>query len=76
MVEYSNRYLNGDRVQVERYFLFVKNIFNFLYNTDIHTYDLGQNMAGTCRIRFNGTFGFGIYVRFGEILTKPDIASK
>ena len=50
--------------------------FNLKFYIDVQTFDLGQNMAGLCRLRFNGTLGFGTYIRYGEILTKPDIASK
>ncbi len=49
---------------------------NFECYIDVPTFDLGQNMAGLCRLRFNGTLGFGTYIRYGEVLTKPDIATK
>jgi hypothetical protein len=41
----------------------------------VQTFDLGQNMAGLCHLRFNGTLGFGTYIRYGEVLVKADVAS-
>jgi hypothetical protein len=56
--------------------LLTKIIFLYVeYCIDVPTFDLGQNMAGLCRLRFNGSLGFGTYIHYGEILTKPDIAS-
>jgi hypothetical protein len=43
---------------------------------DVPTFDLGQNMAGLCRLRFNGSRGFGTYIHYGEVLTHPVISSK
>ncbi len=49
---------------------------NLVCYIDVQTFDLGQNIAGLCRLRFNGTRGFGTYIRYGEALDRPDIASK
>ncbi|CAF1475050.1 unnamed protein product [Adineta ricciae] len=38
-------------------------------------FDLGQNMAGWCRIKFHGPSGYGVYIRHGETITLPDIAT-
>ncbi len=44
--------------------------------TGVHTYDLGQNMAGWCRFRFHGPSGFGTYIRHGEVLVQPVVSTK
>jgi hypothetical protein len=40
------------------------------------TFDLGQNMAGWCRLKFRGPPGLGVYMRHGEVLTQPVISGK
>jgi hypothetical protein len=40
------------------------------------TFDLGQNMAGWCRLKFEGVRGYGVTIRQGEILNLPTIAVK
>jgi hypothetical protein len=72
-VEYSNLLPDGYPTLV--CFLSI-NKSNLLFYIDVPTFDLGQNMAGLCRLRFNGTLSFGTYIHYGEVLTKPDIASK
>ncbi|CAF0776679.1 unnamed protein product [Adineta ricciae] len=37
----------------------------------IHTFDLGQNMVGWCRVRLRGLRGVGVYFRHAEILAQP-----
>ncbi|CAF1241697.1 unnamed protein product [Rotaria sp. Silwood1] len=44
-------------------------------DSGVRTFDLGQNMAGWCRLRFHGPSGFGVYIRHGEVLTQPVIST-
>lgn len=37
------------------------------------TFDLGQNMAGWCRFRFEGVRGYGVYIRYGEVITQQTV---
>ncbi|CAF1274173.1 unnamed protein product [Adineta steineri] len=37
----------------------------------IHTFDLGQNMVGWCRVKLRGLRGVGVYFRHAEILSQP-----
>lgn len=39
-------------------------------------FDLGQNIAGWCRLRFNGVRGYGVYIRHAEILSQLSIVTK
>ena len=42
----------------------------------IHTFDMGQNMAGWCRFHFRGPRGLGIYIRHAEVLSQPVVSTK
>lgn len=42
----------------------------------VRTFDIGQNMAGWCRIKFTGPSGFGTYIRYAETLAQPTIGVK
>ena len=46
------------------------------YYLEVHTFDLGQNMAGWCRLRFHGSSGFGTYIHYGETLVQPVVSTK
>lgn len=46
-----------------------------LYSIDVHTFDLGQNIAGWCRVKFRGRAGFGTYIRYAEVLVQPVVSS-
>jgi hypothetical protein len=37
----------------------------------IHTFDIGQNMVGWCRVKLRGGRGVGVYFRHAEILAQP-----
>ena len=63
-------------MEIQLWYTFCLLIFNLSFCIGVQTFDLGQNMAGLCRLRYNGTLGSGTYIRYGEILTKPDIASR
>jgi alpha-L-rhamnosidase len=39
----------------------------------VDIFDLGQNMVGWCRIRFNGPRGIGVQIRYAEILSPPGV---
>ncbi|UJR07843.1 hypothetical protein I4U23_012126 [Adineta vaga] len=41
----------------------------------VQVFDMGQNMAGWCRIKFRGSRGVGIYIRHGEILSLPIVTT-
>ncbi len=59
------------------FYLLKNGIFsNLEYRIAILTFDLGQNMAGWCRLRFKGVRGYGVYIRQGEVLTQPPITTK
>lgn len=47
-----------------------------LYCIDVHTFDLGQNIAGWCRMKFRGRGGFGTYIRYAEVLVQPVVSIK
>ena len=69
--------MNGCRMQV----CFPKEFIRFFSNLEVYwiaikTFDLGQNMVGWCRLKFEGVRGYGVYIRQGEILTLPTIAVK
>ena len=49
---------------------------NFERFSGLIVFDLGQNMAGWCRIRFRGPPGYGVYIRHGETITLPDIGTE
>jgi hypothetical protein len=34
-------------------------------------FDIGQNMAGWCRIKLRGARGVGVFIRHAEILAQP-----
>ncbi len=57
------------------FFLFYRRRFNEC-STGVHTFDLGQNIAGWCRLRFKGPSGFGTYIRYAEILVQPVVSTK
>ncbi len=65
-------------IQCKYVFYLLKNwIFSKLEcGIAILTFDLGQNMAGWCRLRFQGVRGYGVYIRQGEVLTQPLITTK
>jgi hypothetical protein len=42
----------------------------------VTTFDLGQNMAGWCRLKFTGPPGFGTSIRHGETLVAPVVSTK
>lgn len=42
----------------------------------LRTFDLGQNMAGWCRLRFKGPSGYGTYMRHGEALVQAVVSNK
>ncbi|CAF1345301.1 unnamed protein product [Rotaria sordida] len=44
-------------------------------DSGIDTFDLGQTIAGWCRLRFQGSRGFGVYIRYGEVLTQPVVST-
>lgn len=46
------------------------------YCIDVHTFDLGQNIAGWCRMKFRGRGGFGTYIRYAEVLVQPVVSIK
>jgi len=46
------------------------------YSTGVHTFDLGQNIAGWCRLRFLGPSGYGTYARHGEALVQGTVGDK
>jgi alpha-L-rhamnosidase len=61
-------------VTVSRMFWIIQKnefFFDISYHSGLQTFDLGQNMAGWCRLRFNGPSGYGIYIRHGEVLVEP-----
>ncbi|UJR06990.1 hypothetical protein I4U23_011278 [Adineta vaga] len=43
--------------------------------TGVHTFDLGQNIAGWCRLRFLGPPGYGTYIRHGESLVQGTVGN-
>jgi alpha-L-rhamnosidase len=45
-------------------------------DSGVQTFDLGQNIAGWCRLRFLGPSGFGVYIRYGEVLTQPIVSTR
>ncbi|CAF0837872.1 unnamed protein product [Adineta steineri] len=47
---------------------------NDLY-TGVQTFDLGQNIVGWCRLKFQGPSGFGTYIRHAEILVQPVVST-
>jgi hypothetical protein len=47
-----------------------------LYFLALRIFDLGQNMAGWCRLRFQGPSGFMTSMRHGEILVQPAASTK
>jgi hypothetical protein len=51
-------------------------ILTLSFCTDVRTFDLGQNIAGWCRLRFRGSSGFGVYIRHGEVLTQSVVTSE
>ncbi len=55
--------------------ILLKKIYNECF-TDVHTFDLGQNMAGWCRLNFKGPSGFGTYIRYAEVLVQPVVSTK
>ncbi|CAF1081136.1 unnamed protein product [Rotaria sordida] len=44
-------------------------------DSGVETFDLGQNIAGWCRLKFHGPRGFGVYIRYGEVLTQPVVSN-
>lgn len=49
------------------------------YFIDVQTFDLGQNTAGWCRLRFRnypGPAGFSTDIRHGEILVQSVVTAK
>ncbi|CAF4113656.1 unnamed protein product [Rotaria sordida] len=44
-------------------------------DSGVETFDLGQNIAGWCRLKFHGPRGFGVYIRYGEVLTQPVVST-
>ena len=44
--------------------------------SEVITFDLGQNIAGWCQLRFKGSAGFGTYIRYGETLVQPTITNE
>lgn len=48
----------------------------FICCVDVHTFDLGQNIAGWCRVKFRGRAGFGTYIRYAEVLVQPVVSTK
>ena len=38
---------------------------------DVQVFDVGQNTAGLCPLRFQGRSGYGVSMRYGEILVAP-----
>jgi hypothetical protein len=53
---------------------YIISILNFC--TGLRTFDLGQNIAGWCRLKFRGPPGFGVYIRYGEVLAQPTVSTK
>lgn len=53
-----------------------ESVFYLEFYIGVRTFDLGQNIAGWCRLRFHGPSGFGVYIRHGEILTQPVVTTK
>ncbi len=49
-----------------------KEIYNYCCIA-VRIFDLGQNMAGLCRLKFQGRSGYGTTMRHGEILAPPTI---
>ncbi|CAF0899842.1 unnamed protein product [Adineta steineri] len=43
-------------------------------DSGVLTFDLGQNMAGWCRLKFHGPSGFGTYIRHAEVIAVPTIS--
>ncbi len=70
---YSNLLLCGHQIQVG--FLLFEIKLNVCC-TGVQTFDLGQNMAGWCRFRFQGPSGFGTYIRHAELLVQPVVSTK
>jgi alpha-L-rhamnosidase len=46
------------------------------YCIGVHTFDLGQNIAGWCRLRFKGPAGYGTYTRHGEALVQAVVSTE
>jgi len=46
------------------------------YFIGVRTFDLGQNIAGWCRLRFLGASGYGTYIRHGEALAQAVVSTK
>ncbi|CAF1345761.1 unnamed protein product [Adineta ricciae] len=49
----------------------LKPIDSWISDSGVRTFDLGQNMVGWCRFRFQGSRGFSASVRHAEILVQP-----
>ncbi|CAF0993590.1 unnamed protein product [Rotaria sordida] len=53
----------------------LKPVAMWISDSGLQTFDLGQNIAGWCRLRFRGPSGFGVYIRYGEALTQPVVST-
>ena len=42
----------------------------------VHIVDMGQNMVGWCRFRFQGARGLGVYMRHAEVLSQPVVSTQ
>ncbi len=75
-MEYLNQSPCGFPIHV--CFLLVEEriLSNLQYHIVVQTFDLGQNIVGWCRFKFQGASGRGVYIHHGEVLTKPDINTK
>lgn len=63
-------------VQSKEILSILKPIDMWISDVAVRTFDLGQNLAGWCRLKFNGVRGHGVYIRHAEILSQPSIPMK
>ncbi len=73
-MEYSNLWLCGNQNQV--YFLLIKKKTSNECRAGVTTFDIGQHIAGWCRLKFRGPSGFGTYIRYGEAIVQPVVSTQ
>ena len=57
-------------------FFEIKISFMLERSSGINTFDMGQNMAGWCRVKLRAAFGVSVYFRHAEILAQPVVATR
>ncbi|UJR34539.1 hypothetical protein I4U23_027316 [Adineta vaga] len=53
----------------------LKPVNSWISDSGVRTFDLGQNIVGWCRIRFQGSRGFRTSIRYAEILVQPVVST-